>query len=123
PGEGGARGAQPLHLHRAVRLRLSQRVRAGAAREHREVQAGIRRLMNRNLLFAVAAIAIVGLVGFAVVHSSNTPPASVRAPASGASAPQLPANVPFIEQAEAKRLVDANGATMLDVRDADAYLA
>jgi len=79
--------------------------------------------MNRNLLFAAAAIAIVGLVGFAVVHSSNTPPASVGAPASGASAPQLPANVPVIEQADAKRLLDANGATMLDVRDADAYLA
>ena len=28
-----------------------------------------------------------------------------------------------MEQAEAKQLLDANGVTMLDVRDADAYLA
>ena len=77
--------------------------------------------MNRNLVFAVAAIAVVGLVTFAVVHKPQTPAAS----APEAAAPTLPppANVPFVEQAEAKQLLDANGATMLDVRDVDAYAA
>lgn len=65
--------------------------------------------MNRNLVFALAAIAVVGLVTFAVVHKPQTAAATPT--------------VPFIEQAEAKQLLDANGATMLDVRDVDAYAA
>src|SRR5438477_12174555 len=87
----------------------------------------LRSVMNRNLVFAVAAIAVIRLVGFAVFHSSNRP--SVGAAALGsatASAPEAGAptpNVPFIEQVEAKQLLDANGATMLDVRDVDAYAA
>jgi len=78
-------------------------------------------VMNRNLVFAIAAIAVVGLVTFAVVHKPQTPAAS----APEAAAPTLPppANVPFVEQAEAKQLLDASGATMLDVRDVDAYSA
>jgi rhodanese-related sulfurtransferase len=81
--------------------------------------------MNRNVVFAVAAIAVVGLVAFALVHSNNTPPAatvSAAAPADTAAA-QPAADVPFIEQADAKKLVDANGAAVLDVRDADAYMS
>jgi rhodanese-related sulfurtransferase len=77
--------------------------------------------MNRNLAFAVAAVAVVALVGFAVVHSSNKP-APPSAPEAAAPTPP-PADVPFIEQAEAKKLLDANGAAVLDVRDVDAYLA
>src|ERR1041385_5185302 len=78
-------------------------------------------VMNRNLVFAIAAIAVVGLVTFAVVHKPQTPAAS----APEAAAPTLPppANVPFVEQAEAKQLLDASGATTLDVRDVDAYSA
>jgi rhodanese-related sulfurtransferase len=80
--------------------------------------------MNRNLVFGIAAIAVVGLVAFAVVHSR--PKGGAAAPVN-ATAPQAvaapPANVPFIEQAEAKKLADANGLTILDVRDADAFLA
>jgi rhodanese-related sulfurtransferase len=80
--------------------------------------------MNRNLVFAIAAIAVVGLVTFAVVHSTHKPAVqqSTAAPVE-TPAPALPANVPFVEQAEAKQLLDANGATMLDVRDVDAYSA
>ena len=77
--------------------------------------------MNRNLVFAIAAIAVVGLVAFAVVHKPQAPAAS--APAAAAPSTPLPANVPFVEQAEAKQLLDMNGATMLDVRDVDAYAA
>lgn len=86
--------------------------------------------MQRNLVFAVAAIAVVGLVAFAVVRSNKPPAQEAAAPSPAAApsvepgaAPAVPANVPFIEQAAAKQLVDANNVTMLDVRDADAYLA
>jgi len=77
--------------------------------------------MPRNLIYAVAAIVVVGLVAFAVVRSSKpaVPPGASAPAAAEASAP---ADVPFIEQAAAKQLVDQNGATLLDVRDAEAYL-
>ena len=79
--------------------------------------------MNRNVVFAVAAIAVVGLVTFAVVHSGNKPQTSTMNAAAPAETPPSPANVPFVEPADAKKLVDANGAAALDVRDADAYIA
>jgi len=76
--------------------------------------------MQRNLVFVVAAIAVVALVAFAVVRTNSKPPAA----AAEVSAPApVPADVPFIEQAAAKQLADANNATILDVRDAEAYLA
>jgi rhodanese-related sulfurtransferase len=78
--------------------------------------------MNRNLVFVIAAIAVVGLVGFAVVRSGKKPAAVTESTvAAPAPAPPPPADVPFIEQAEAKRLLDSNGVTILDVRDIDAY--
>jgi rhodanese-related sulfurtransferase len=87
-------------------------------------------VMNRNLVFAVAAVAVVGLIGFAVMRSGQAPGGTERAAvappsvnAAAEPAPLVPANVPFIEQAEAKRLLDANAATVLDVRDIDAYSA
>jgi rhodanese-related sulfurtransferase len=85
--------------------------------------------MNRNLVFVIAGIAVVALVGFAVMRSNKEPAQpSVGAAAPGsASAPEAgaptQANVPFIEQAAARELLDRGGVTMLDVRDADAYLA
>ena len=80
--------------------------------------------MNRNLVFAIAAVAVVGLVGFAVMRSGNKPATqSAVVPPIEAPATLPTANVPFIEQVEAKQLLDANGATMLDVRDVDAYAA
>ena len=83
----------------------------------------LRLVMNRNLVFAIAAIAVVALVGFAVVHSTQKPSAGASALEAGAPTPTPPANVPFMEQAEARQLLDANGVTVLDVRDAGAYLA
>lgn len=77
--------------------------------------------MNRNLVFAVAAVAVVGLVGFAVMRSSKKPETVTESVAAATPAPPPPADVPFIEQAEAKRLLDSNGVTILDVRDIDAY--
>ena len=80
--------------------------------------------MNRNLVFVVAAMAVVALVGFAVVHSSQKPaPSTAVEPAAAQKATPPPANVPFMEQTEAKQLLDRNAVTMLDVRDADAYVA
>jgi rhodanese-related sulfurtransferase len=76
--------------------------------------------MNRNLVFVLAAIALVALVAFAAVHSRNVARQTVIAPPPGAS---MPAHIPFIEPAEAKKLLDANAATVLDVRDVDAYTA
>jgi len=74
--------------------------------------------MNRNLVLVIAGLAVVGLVGFAVVRSNRT-----AAPAPQITPLPPPADVPFIEQADAKALLDGAGVTMLDVRDADAYLA
>jgi rhodanese-related sulfurtransferase len=73
--------------------------------------------MSRKVLFAVAAIAVVALVAFAVVRSNKTaaPPPALD-PAAMAGAPR-------IDQAELKAFVDANNVTLLDVRDADSYLA
>ena len=81
--------------------------------------------MNRNVVFAVAAIAVVGLIVFAVTHKSPADATAAASPAVSAPepAPLVTANVPFIEQAEAKRLLDANAATVLDVRDIDAFAA
>jgi rhodanese-related sulfurtransferase len=83
--------------------------------------------MHRNLVFAIAAIAVVGLVGFAVMRSSKKTESVGAAALGSASAPEAgaptPVNVPFIAQAEAKRLFDSNGVTILDVRDIDAYSA
>ena len=78
-------------------------------------------MRRNNLVFVVAAVAVVALVAFAVVRTKTPPVQEVRS-ATPVAAP-LPADVPFIEQAEAKQLVDANNATFLDVRDAEAYLA
>jgi len=77
--------------------------------------------MNRNLVFVIVAIAVVGLVGFAIMHSSKKTETVTESAAAATPAPPPPADVPFIEQAEAKRLLDANGVTILDVRDIDAY--
>jgi rhodanese-related sulfurtransferase len=70
----------------------------------------------------VAAIAVVALVAFAVVRSNKpvAEPAPAAAPAAMADAP---VNAPTINQAELKALVDANNVTLLDVRDAESYLA
>lgn len=81
--------------------------------------------MIRNVLFAVAAIVAAGLVAFAVVRS-NRPPLQEPAPAATPAAEPAPAAMaaaPSIEQEELKKLFDQNAVTLLDVRDADAYLA
>ena len=75
--------------------------------------------MQRNIVFAVAAILVVALVAFAVVRSQQPPPAqeaSAPTPAAASAA------VPFIEPAEAKQLADRKNVTLLDVRDAEAFL-
>jgi len=74
----------------------------------------------KKVLFVAAAIAVVALVAFAVMRSSK--PVSDFAPPV-APAPAAMADAPRIDQAELKALVDANNVTLLDVRDADAYLA
>ena len=74
----------------------------------------------KKVLFVAAAIAVVALVAFAVMRSSK--PVSDFAPPV-APAPNAMADAPRIDQAELKALVDANNVTLLDVRDADAYLA
>ena len=80
--------------------------------------------MSRNLVFVVAAVAVVALVIFAVVHKPAPQGAAAPAGAPEASAPTPPpADVPFIDPAQTKQLVDGGGVTLLDVRDADAYLA
>ena len=79
--------------------------------------------MNRNLVFVLAAIAVVALVGFAVMRSSGKPAAQTVSEPVATPPPTMPPNIPFIEQAEAKGLHDANAATVLDVRDVDAYTA
>jgi rhodanese-related sulfurtransferase len=76
--------------------------------------------MKRNVLFAVAAIAVVALVAFAVVRSNK--PVAEPVPAA-TPAPSAPADAATISQAELKALVDANNVTLLDVRDAESYLA
>ena len=85
--------------------------------------------MKKNLFFVAAAIAVVALVAFAVVRSNKTaaPPsvaetATMTMPAP-APAPAAMTDAPRIDQVELKALVDSNNVTLLDVRDADAYLA
>jgi rhodanese-related sulfurtransferase len=83
--------------------------------------------MNRNLVFVLAGIAVVALVTFAVVHSSHKPAQqTASAPEAGAPTPAAAApapDVPFMEQQEAKQLLDRNAVAILDVRDIDAYTA
>ena len=78
--------------------------------------------MKKNLVFIVAGIAVVALVAFAVMRT-NKPVAEPAPPSAAAPAPAAMADAPRIDQAELKALVDANNVTLLDVRDADAYLA
>jgi rhodanese-related sulfurtransferase len=84
--------------------------------------------MNRKLLVLIAAVAVVALVGFAVMRSSA--PAAPRAvritPGSAGDSSALPPRMmeaARIEQAELKQLFDQKNVTLIDVRDADAYLA
>lgn len=79
--------------------------------------------MRRNVLFAVAAMAVVGLVAFAVVRSSTTTAAPPVAETAPAPAPAAAGDAPRINQGELKALFDANNVTLLDVRDAESYLA
>ncbi|MEK6375930.1 MAG: rhodanese-like domain-containing protein [Acidobacteriota bacterium] len=79
--------------------------------------------MRRNVLFAVAAIAVVALVAFAVVRSGKNPAPPPVAETPAASTPAAMADAPRIKQAELKALFDANNVTLLDVRDAESYLA
>ena len=78
--------------------------------------------MNRNVVFVVAGVAVIALIGFAVVRSGKKTATATESTAP-APAPTPPTDVPFIEQAEAKRLLDSNGVRILDVRDIDAYAA
>src|SRR5262245_47033485 len=78
--------------------------------------------MNR-LGLAVAAIAVVALVAFALMRQNKPPAQQEAAPPPASTTTVPPAEVPFIEQAEAKQLLDRNAAAMLDVRDVDAFLA
>lgn len=78
--------------------------------------------MNRSLVFVVAAIAVVGLVAYAVVHSNAKPAAALPSAAAEPSAASI-ANAPRIDSQELKKLVDQNSVTLLDVRDAEAFLA
>lgn len=76
----------------------------------------------KKALFVLAAVAVVALVGFAI-DRSNKPVAEPAPPPAATPAPAAMADAPRIDQAELKALVDANNVTLLDVRDADAYLA
>ena len=78
--------------------------------------------MNRNLVFVLAGIAVVALVVYAVVHTNANAPAAAS-PAASAPSPEPIAAGPRVEAAELKKLVDQNGVTLLDVRDAQAYVA
>lgn len=87
--------------------------------------------MNQRLVYLIGGVLAAALVAFAVWHAYQPKPA-----APVASAPALPlpaantataadetASVPRIEQDELLAHLKAGDVTILDVRDADSFLA
>jgi 3-mercaptopyruvate sulfurtransferase SseA len=75
----------------------------------------------KKLPLIVGALAVVALVGFAVVRSRTLKPAA--AAALPAKAPDELAVVPRIPLATARQEIDSRAVVVIDVRDADAYVA
>ena len=82
----------------------------------------------RKIVLVVLGIAVAGLVGFALFRQQpeETPRRAAETVATPAPAPQEPPEllaVPRTQLAEAKKLIDSGTVTILDVRDADSYIA
>lgn len=77
----------------------------------------------KKVLIVLAVIAVVALVGFALDRSNKPAAEPSSTPALAPPPAAAMADAPRIDQAELKALFDAGNVTLLDVRDADAYLA
>ena len=81
----------------------------------------------RKIVLVVLGIAVAGLVGFALfrqqpVEVSGPKPAATQPAPAPQEPPELLA-VPRTQLADAKKLIDSGAVTILDVRDADSYIA
>jgi hypothetical protein len=68
--------------------------------------------MKNRIIISVAIIAVVALISFAATR--RTPPAPV---------PHLTADAARIEPSELRAQLERGAVTLLDVRDADSYIA
>jgi 3-mercaptopyruvate sulfurtransferase SseA len=74
----------------------------------------------RRLPLIFGALAVVALIGFAVARSRTPKPAAAALPAKAAD--ELAA-VPRTPLATARQGIDSGAVVVIDVRDADAYVA
>ena len=80
----------------------------------------------RKIALVVLGLAVLGLVGFALFRQQPVPaPVSKQAEAPAPPPKQEPelVNEPRTQLADAKKLIDSGAVTVIDVRDADSYIA
>jgi 3-mercaptopyruvate sulfurtransferase SseA len=75
----------------------------------------------KRLPLIVGAIAVVALVAFALLR--NQKPKETPAPAPVSKAPDEMALVPRTALATARQEIESGAVVLIDVRDADAYVA
>ena len=77
----------------------------------------------RKIVLVILGIAVLGLVAFALFRQQavEVPKQTAEAPAP-TQEPEL-VNVPRTQLADAKKLIDAGAVTVIDVRDADSFIA
>jgi len=90
-------------------------------------------MKNRDLaVYAAGGIIVVALLAFSVTRLARKPqleapvsvaPVTVTATTTTSSADDSTASVHRIPLADVRKLVEQNAVTLIDVRDADAYLA
>lgn len=87
--------------------------------------------MNQRLVYIVGTVAAVALVAFAIWHATNRKP-QTQTPAAASSEPTLPlptgsqdpnAAAPRIEPDDLYAHFKAGDVTIIDVRDADSFVA
>lgn len=79
----------------------------------------------RKLVLAALGIVVLGLVGYALFRQQSVVVDRGLKPAATQTTqePQELVNVPRTQLADAKKLVDSGAVTIIDVRDADSFIA
>jgi len=78
----------------------------------------------RTAAIIVLILAVLGLIAWAALRTPRTQPAAptVSMPSTSAAEDEFP-TVPRIPLTDAKKKIDSASVTLIDVRDADSYIA